>query len=232
MDTLKNILQKALGTRRLTEALQLAELKANWAAGLGNIQPVNYKNKVLFLAAESAAAAHHARLAQQTIISEYKKLCPHIEIKEIKIQNHRDKNASEIESVKGAAICRPCPSCGRKYSGEGSVCIFCLNERSKKMDTEIRHYLDEAPWARYRDIRQTLPHISEERFEKVLCDLREETLFWLWRSPDETAAIKYIMLKTGFTPDKINDNIIKEHLPKKLHGLMALEGKNGRIAQV
>ena len=100
------------------------------------------------------------------------------------------------------------------------MCVLCRNARDRQIEIEIRNYLDEAPWARYRDICRTLPHISEKHFEHTLCDLREETLYYLWRTPDKTAALKYIMLKTGFTPAQINDKIIQENLPKKLHKLI------------
>ena len=220
MDTLKGLLQKVLGRNyRLTDAQRLAELQANWAAGLGNIRPAAYRNKVLYLAADSAAAAHHARLAYKTIIDEYKKLCPGIEIRDIKIQTGISPKANSPLKAP-ATHAHTCPSCGQRYTGAGSVCVLCRNNREAKAESEIRRYLDDAPWARYRDIQQTLPHISEERFEHTLCDLREETIYYLWRFPEETAAIRYIMLKTGFTPEQINDKIIQEHLPKKLHRLI------------
>jgi hypothetical protein len=174
----------------------------------------------LFLAAASAAWAQQGQYFRQVIIDKCQTLCPRIVIKEIKI-----KATGYVEPQKSGVANesyqqKNCVVCGQKFWGGGNICILCQNKKDRKIDAKIQRYLNEAPWARYRDIKDALPQISEARFNNARAELQEEILFWLWREPEKSAAVKYIMLKTGFTPDKINDNIIKEHLPKKLHKLL------------
>ncbi|GBR73375.1 protein DUF721 [Candidatus Termititenax aidoneus] len=224
MNSLGEILQRLLGRNyQLRDGLALETLKAAWpqvAAGNLKLQPCAYKNKTLFLASASAAWAQQGQYFRPVILEKYRTLCPQIVIKEIKIKATGYVEPQKPDRPDNSYPQKVCAVCGQKFWGGGRVCILCQNKKDRKIDAEIRRCLDEAPWARYRDIKDTLPQIGETRFNGVLSELQEEILFWLWRTPEKSAAVKYIMLKTGFTPDKINDNIIKEHLPKKLHKLL------------
>ncbi|MDR1452359.1 MAG: DUF721 domain-containing protein [Candidatus Margulisbacteria bacterium] len=224
MNSLGEILQRLLGSNyQLRDGLALETLKNVWpqvAGGSLKLQPCAYKNKTLFLAAASAAWAQQGQYFRQTIIDKCQALCPRIAVKEIKI-----KATGYIEPQKSG---RPdkfyqqkiCAVCGQKFWGGGRVCILCQNKKDQKIDAQILHCLNEAPWARYRDVKDALPRVSEARFNGVLAVLQEEIFFGLWRAPEKSAAVKYVLLRTGFTPDKINDNIIREHLPKKLYKLL------------
>jgi hypothetical protein len=97
--------------------------------------------------------------------------------------------------------------------------------------------LEETPLARYEDFQ--LPSVSMEQFNHIKRDLRARTLDALWqryynyyndqglpenlsppkdqRMQAQNLANKYILLKTGLTPDKIDDNIISDQLGKRLY---------------
>ncbi|GBR72368.1 protein DUF721 [Candidatus Termititenax spirochaetophilus] len=221
---MKNILRRLLGgDLRLQEALALSQLKNSWTQvaqnNLLHIQPYKYKNKMLYFQAKSAVAGYDTRFFSQLIIDKYKEFCPGIIIREIKIDHTGGMEPDTPEEHKTAER-RICPVCGDKYFGGDSICVLCQNKRDAKIDAKITAYLNEAPWARYSDILADFPQTEETRFLRIRLEMQEETLFYLWRKPDEKQAVKYILLKTGLTPDKINDNIIKEQLPKKLHKMI------------
>ncbi|MDR2428727.1 MAG: DUF721 domain-containing protein [Candidatus Margulisbacteria bacterium] len=224
MHSLSEILQRLLGNNyQLRDGLALETLKTVWpqvAGGNLKLQPCNYQNKTLFLAAASAAWAQQGQFFRQVIIDKCKTLCPRIEIKEVKIKATGYVEPQKSSAPDNSYPQKICAVCGQKFWGGGPVCILCQNKKDEKIDAEILHCLAEAPWARYRDVQSALPLVSETRFNSILSALQEETLFWLWRAPEKSAAVKYVLLKTGFTPDKINDNIIREHLPKKLYKLL------------
>jgi hypothetical protein len=224
MNSLGEIFQRLLGKNyQLRDGLALETLKAAWpriAAGNLKLQPCDYKNRTLFLAAASAAWVQQGQYFRQVIIDKCQTLCPRIVIKEIKIKATGYVKPQKPGAADKSYQQKICAVCKQKFWGSGNICIFCQNKKDHKIDAKIRRCLDEAPWARYRDVKDALPQISEMRFNNVRTELQEEILFWLWREPEKSAAVKYIMLKTGFTPDKINDNIIKENLPKKLRELL------------
>ncbi|MDR1998189.1 MAG: DciA family protein [Candidatus Margulisbacteria bacterium] len=127
---------------------------------------------------------------------------------------------------------RICPVCQRRFEGTEAVCIFCRNQAQAARDARIARYLAETPWVKYAEIRADLPDTREEDFWRVRQKLQQQTLdalrrlfFEYYQRPlPERAreqalrqAAYYVLLKTGLTPDKIDDNIISGQLSRKLY---------------
>ena len=123
-----------------------------------------------------------------------------------------------------------CPVCGERFEGTGAVCIRCVNKKNEQEEKIILNNLEEAPWAGYEEFQ--LPSINSERFSRIKRDLRARTLDSLrqeylnyygqhlskkQRTAVQKLAVKYVMLKTGLTPDKIDDNIISGQLSRKIY---------------
>ncbi|GBR77427.1 protein DUF721 [Candidatus Termititenax dinenymphae] len=222
METLANTLKRILNRDyRFNEIMCMERLKAAWlqAAGAGfKAQPQDYKNKTLYCAAVNSSWADNARFQEQALIEKYKTCCPDIVIKKIQFKGTGYVEPESKQNKKEER--RVCPACGEKFIGTENVCILCRNKKEQKEIKAVLKYLADTPWARYQDIKADLPQITEERFYKVQYDLREEMLYSLWRNPNQAAAVKYVMLKTGLSPDKINDKIVTEGMPKKLYKLI------------
>jgi DNA-binding HxlR family transcriptional regulator len=226
MDTLKNILKDLLGNDfRLNEALRLETLKKFWPLVYGQsrqIYPSAYdsRKKILTLTAKTSILAHNERYAIPRLIESYKNYCPNITIKEIRLSANGFAAPPEEPLPDKTDRRKVCPVCKQKFWGGGSICVLCRNKKEARLEAEILRCLAETPWVRYRDIKTALPQISEAQFNQTLAELQAETLAWLWHNPDKSAAVNYVLLKTGFTPAKINDKIILENLPKKLYKLI------------
>lgn len=124
-----------------------------------------------------------------------------------------------------------CPICGQRYQGTDSICIDCKNENLDAKDREIAEYLEEAPWSRYTDILQDLPHIAEDHYhhvkEKMTArkhDKVQALYFEYTKTPTkklktvlEKAVLALVMLKTGLPPSQITELIIKQYVPSRVY---------------
>lgn len=134
-----------------------------------------------------------------------------------------------------------CPQCGRRFEGTQTVCVFCRNADQQKREAKIMTYLAEAPWAKYKDIQQDLPEITEKDFWQSRKKLEQQTLdtlqrlffeYYSQKPPQrvldraEQLAVKYVMLKTSLTPAQINDNILSGQLKRNLYKF--IRGSYGR----
>lgn len=123
-----------------------------------------------------------------------------------------------------------CPVCGERFEGTGEICIRCVNEQTAREEKEILRNLEEAPWAKYEEFNFST--VTLERFAHIKYLLRERTLDKIrqmyldyyekplppqQRGQAQSLAMKYVLLKTGLTPDKISDNIISNQFSKKLY---------------
>lgn len=128
---------------------------------------------------------------------------------------------------------RHCVICGLKLDGEKLVCFSCQEKKVKTSNSIIHEYLLEAPWSRYQDISRDLPDIDEDRYHQVKEQLIRQIADQLQRARyrQEKASVKekaliqrqvmlYTMLRTGLTPQKISDNIVKECMGDKLYRIL------------
>lgn len=128
---------------------------------------------------------------------------------------------------------RHCVCCGVKLDGERLICFSCQEKKLKIDNSIIKEYLLEAPWSRYQDISKDLPEINEERYHQVKEQLIRQTADFLQRmqyqyktatekerKQIEKQVLFYTMLRTGLTPQKISDNIVKECMGDKLYRIL------------
>jgi hypothetical protein len=236
MESLGDILKQLCRTNyRLRDALALEQLQKNWPKVaeeplVSRVQPQNYRNKTLFLAAHSAVWSQQVGFLKNIIVAKYKNLLPNVFIKEVRIKStgfvpERAKPAVRAER-------KICPSCGRRFEGTEAECISCRNQKQNALEGRIRKYLEDTPWAAFAQAGADLPGVREKDFAAVKHRLEQQTLdalqrlyFEFYQQPlparsrplAERLASRYIMLKTGLTPDKINDSIISGQLSRKLH---------------
>lgn len=240
MESLGDILKQLCRTNyRLRDALCLEKLQKLWPrvadeplAAKAAVQ--NYRNKILFLTASSSVWAQQLGFFKRLIIEKYKKLEPDIVIKDVRVKSAGfvAPPAQVKIAVKTLDDRRICPSCGRRFEGTETECVFCRNKKQNILEQRISKYLEDTPWVRYAQARVDLPDVREKDFSAVRRRLEHQTLdalrrlyFEFYQQPlpkrsrplAEQLASRYIMLKTGLTPDKIDDNIISGQLSRKLH---------------
>lgn len=128
-----------------------------------------------------------------------------------------------------------CPICGKRFQGMGEICINCCSEHMHKGDIVIARYLEEAPWSKYQDIikdhgaqidEANYHHLKEKIINKLMDRIQTMSYaYYKTRSKKLVEAIKkeivkYVMLKTGLTPEKINDNIIANQVTMRLYKMI------------
>lgn len=156
------------------------------------------------------------------------------EIQDEKIAGRLKEIFNKAQKIHKKDRRKHCVVCGLKQEGNRLICFKCHDKKLTLSKNIIREYLLEAPWSRYSDINKDLPGISEEEYHAVKEQLirqraDELTKFRFNQKNSSTKAKKqfqetalfYTMLRTGLTPDKINDIILKEHMGDKVYNALS-----------
>lgn len=167
-----------------------------------------------------------------------------IKAEEIRAEEEQLKEVELTENLKNKlvlAICKAkkmaakdqrkiCPNCGLKHNGTQALCIRCDNKKEKKEIRQVREYLAEVPWSRYKDIAQEIK-INEEQYHQVKEDLIKKAgdiiknakylpnneLTSKNREFIKKTILKYAMLRSGLPPKELTVTILEEFIGKKLY---------------
>jgi hypothetical protein len=131
-----------------------------------------------------------------------------------------------------------CERCGNTYRGTNpKECVFCEEKNLQQKQSKIIRILKEAPWADYEGVKQQGDGISERVFYQTKnsfrAKIKEKVYLGIYTAGKNRAVDKkilkgkimdYVSLRTGLTPDKINDKIIAEVYGKRKIRLLKMKG--------
>ncbi len=132
-----------------------------------------------------------------------------------------------------------CRICGLKINPGETRCFKCKHLSVSQMEDKVHRYLQEAPWSRHQDIVKDFPEVGEDAYhvfkEHLIKRLEDKLKNYCYNkeriNQKESKAIKLlslrlVMLKSGLTPEKINDKIIKEVLGNRSYQAIFMAQKN------
>ncbi|MBU0581479.1 MAG: DUF721 domain-containing protein [Candidatus Margulisbacteria bacterium] len=132
-----------------------------------------------------------------------------------------------------------CKQCGKTYRGTNpAICLNCEEKNKQHRRELVAKLLKEVPWATFESLRKELKTIGEPVFFQIKEELRRKKYDTLRQAifaylkqnqPQQGEALKrqileYVALRSGLTPDKINDKIIQEILGNRKTRLLKLKG--------
>lgn len=115
------------------------------------------------------------------------------------------------EKAKSALGEKPCPKCGRFFDGTG-ICPFCQRSERAERRRLIRRYMLDLPWARYAQIKETVPctpaMVASER-SRLVQELGRRIEFGDWESLE---AKTLVMLYRSLRPEQLSEEIVRRTL--------------------
>lgn len=131
---------------------------------------------------------------------------------------------------------KECGQCGYLHIGSEGICLKCKQDIKHGKMKEIIKDLEKTPWAKAEEmgfcnedskevfimcksvlIREKQNRLEGVTFRKII-DSSERKYF-------KKIAQEYVELKTGLKPYEINEEVIKNNLPRKLYGNLFDERK-------
>ncbi|MFC1516992.1 DUF721 domain-containing protein [Candidatus Margulisiibacteriota bacterium] len=132
-----------------------------------------------------------------------------------------------------------CQECSKEYVGTNpKLCMKCEEKQRQQKRDEVARLLQEVPWAGFENIKSDLKRVGENTFYEIKSELRKkkhdllrkEIFSYLEQPAQRKKAallrliLEYVSLRSGLTPDKINDKIIQEILGTRKVRLLKLKG--------
>jgi len=129
---------------------------------------------------------------------------------------------------------KSCPICEEKFEGTGTICLHCQSEHLHTEDVKIQDYLVEAPWSRFQDIKKDYDNVDEIHYhivkDKLINKTRDKIQSLYYENYETKKAnliqelrkriFLFVSLKTGLTPDKIQESVIINEIGKKMYGVV------------
>ena len=106
---------------------------------------------------------------------------------------------------------KPCPQCGKLFSGEG-VCPSCACRERRERRRSVRRHLLDLPWARYADIKDHLrctPAMVASERTRLVQELARRIEFGDWESLE---AKTLVMLYRSLRPEQLTEDIVRRTL--------------------
>jgi len=132
-----------------------------------------------------------------------------------------------------------CKKCGQAYRGtHPKLCQTCEEDVRQAKKRKVAGLLSETPWATFSSLKTELKSIGEDSFLEIKDELRRRKhdtvlrgIFNYLDRPEprnksrlQQQILEYVELRSGLTPDKINDKIIQETLGSRKVRLLKLKG--------
>ncbi|EEX77276.1 hypothetical protein SELSPUOL_01332 [Selenomonas sputigena ATCC 35185] len=106
---------------------------------------------------------------------------------------------------------KPCPQCGKLFSGEG-VCPSCTCRERRERRRSVRRHLLDLPWARYADIKDHLrctPAMVASERTRLVQELARRIEFGDWESLE---AKTLVMLYRSLRPEQLTEDVVRRTL--------------------
>ena len=106
---------------------------------------------------------------------------------------------------------KPCPQCGKLFSGEG-MCPSCACRERRERRRSIRRHLLDLPWARYADIKDHLrctPAMVASERTRLVQELARRIEFGDWESLE---AKTLVMLYRSLRPEQLTEDVVRRTL--------------------
>ena len=160
--------------------------------------------------------AYRKALREMTLTEEEQEACERSVslVSEERLQKklrHISQRRKKREKALRALGEKPCPQCGKLFSGEG-VCPSCACRERRERRRSIRRHLLDLPWARYADIKDHLrctPAMVASERTRLVQELARRIEFGDWESLE---AKTLVMLYRSLRPEQLTEDIVRRTL--------------------
>jgi hypothetical protein len=133
----------------------------------------------------------------------------------------KSKRLRMMRLAAGWKICEACDSVFKSL--QGRVCVLCAQKQQMQKNHGLMQQISEAPWARAAegdvDSQILREKLREQTYDKI------KSLFWQYQKEPSSILKKtmaslmqqHASLKTGLSPDALNDKIISEAIGKTFY---------------
>jgi hypothetical protein len=147
-----------------------------------------------------------------------------IEVNAIDLMERLQLKSQHLRTMRLAAgwkICSVCESVFRSL--QGSACVLCAQKQQMQKNHGLMQQISEAPWASAAegdvDSQILREKLREQTYDKI------KSLFWQYQKEPSVVLKKkmaslmqqHASLKTGLSPDALNDKIISEAIGKTFY---------------
>ena len=146
----------------------------------------------------------------------------------------------QLRDAKDALGWKPCPQCAAMVP-EGGYCAACATAVAAARAARVQRLMYEAPWLGFAETAALVDGLTHEEYDgnrKALLGRWWETLRRAARlgQTDATGyerrvASSYVLLKTGWTPERITPALVRNELGDEIHNLLWPPTSNGEIAK-
>lgn len=114
-----------------------------------------------------------------------------------------------VNKLKKAHKWKKCKNCNTLCMPEEEYCSICLRNKKNQFISKIKSILLDMPWLNYQELNEMTSCSKEQYFEA-----RNQLISYFERQIEHNNSnivkAAYVMLCTGLTPDKINEQVIEE----------------------
>ncbi|MDD5455555.1 MAG: DciA family protein [Candidatus Margulisbacteria bacterium] len=228
MQHIKELL-KEINHRNIKEQLSLLEIYQSLVEKevFEKTRQLFIKNKILYMEVSSPVLANKLHYKKAIFLKTITQKIPGIKEIRVIVGN----NAGEEQNGDDEHQCRKCGS--KLLPKSNSLCSLCLCREEEKTKSKARKILQKTPWIQFEDVKaiETIHPIpkrlfmDEKRYEiSQLYDIISQCYREIKLNKNKNnknifieKVNRYIILKLCVRPEKITSDMVKNHLPSRIH---------------